>query len=46
VTLVGRKRKYMDSIVSKMQESVKGKRINAEGEGEGDVDHDSIDKHA
>jgi len=41
VTLVGRDREYMDSIVKKVEEAVQGKRINAEGEDEGGSDKDA-----
>jgi len=36
VTLVGRDRKYMDSLVSRVEQAVQGKRINQEGEDDGE----------
>jgi molybdopterin-biosynthesis enzyme MoeA-like protein len=43
VTLVGRDREYMDSLVARVEKAVDGKRINKEGEDEveGESDKDS-----
>jgi len=41
VTLVGRDREYMDSLVARVEKSVNGKRVSVEGEDDADEEKDN-----